>query len=44
MPTPNPLNQFIACVVIEELAWQRWEGEQIAQETFFYDPMQFKRV
>jgi len=20
---------------IEELAWQRWEGEQIAQETFF---------
>ncbi len=29
---------------IEELAWQRWEGEQIAQETFFYDPAQFKRV
>jgi hypothetical protein len=29
---------------IEELAWQRWEGEQIAQETFFYDPVQFKRV
>jgi hypothetical protein len=29
---------------IEELAWQRWDGEQIAQETFFYDPVQFKRV
>jgi len=25
---------------MEELAWQRWEGEQIAQETFFYDPAQ----
>jgi hypothetical protein len=24
----------------EELAWQRWQGEQIAQETFFYDPAQ----
>ncbi len=26
---------------IEELAWQRWEGERIAQEQFFYDPQQF---
>lgn len=26
---------------IEELAWQRWEGERIAQEQFFYDPKQF---
>ena len=26
---------------IEELAWQRWEGERIAQEQFFYDPSQF---
>ncbi len=25
---------------MEELAWQRWEGEAIAQETFFYDPAQ----
>jgi ketosteroid isomerase-like protein len=25
---------------VEELAWQRWEGERIAQETFFYDPAQ----
>ena len=29
---------------IEELAWQRWEGKQIAQETFFYDPVRFKRA
>ena len=28
---------------IEELAWQRWEGERIAQEQFFYDPAQFAR-
>lgn len=26
---------------IEELAYQRWEGELIAQEQFFYDPKQF---
>jgi hypothetical protein len=26
----------------EELAYQRWEGELIAQEQFFYDPAQFK--
>ena len=25
---------------IEEVAWQRWEGERIAEETFFYDPAQ----
>ncbi len=25
---------------MEEIAWQRWEGEHIAQETFFYDPAQ----
>jgi hypothetical protein len=25
---------------IEELAYQRWEGERIAEETFFYDPAQ----
>ncbi|MDQ6881742.1 MAG: nuclear transport factor 2 family protein [Pseudomonadota bacterium] len=28
---------------IEELAYQRWEGERIAQEQFFYDPRQFVR-
>lgn len=26
---------------IEELAYQRWESERIAQEQFFYDPKQF---
>jgi hypothetical protein len=26
---------------IEELAYQRWVGERIAQEQFFYDPRQF---
>ena len=26
---------------IEEPAYQRWKGEFIAQETFFYDPAQF---
>ena len=25
---------------MEEVAWQRWEGERIAEETFFYDPAQ----
>jgi hypothetical protein len=26
----------------EELAHQRWEGELLVQEQFFYDPAQFK--
>ena len=26
---------------IEELAYQRWEGDRIAEEQFFYDPKQF---
>lgn len=26
---------------LEELAYQRWQGERIAQEQFFYDPAQF---
>ena len=25
---------------IEELAWQRWEGERVVEEQFFYDPGQ----
>jgi SnoaL-like domain len=25
---------------MEELAYQRWDGERVAQETFFYDPAQ----
>jgi hypothetical protein len=28
---------------MEELAYQRWEGERIAEETFFYDPAQLVR-
>lgn len=27
-------------VAIEEVALQRWEGDQIAEERFFYDPAQ----
>jgi ketosteroid isomerase-like protein len=27
---------------IEELACQRWEGERIAEEKFFYDPVQLR--
>jgi len=26
---------------LDELAWQRWEGERIAEEKFYYDPAQF---
>ncbi len=26
---------------IEEIAYQRWEDDKIAQEQFFYDPQQF---
>jgi hypothetical protein len=28
---------------MEELAYQRWEGERIAEEQFFYDPIQQTR-
>jgi len=27
---------------MEELAYQRWDGEQIAEEQFFYDPAQLQ--
>ncbi len=27
----------------DELAWQRWEGEKIAEERFYYDPAQRKK-
>jgi ketosteroid isomerase-like protein len=27
---------------LEELAWQRWEGDRIVEETFFYDPAQLR--
>jgi hypothetical protein len=26
--------------LIEELAYQRWQGERVAEEQFFYDPAQ----
>ena len=25
---------------LEEIAWQRWEGERVVEERFFYDPAQ----
>ena len=28
------------CTHMEEVAWQRWEGERLVEETFFYDPAQ----
>ena len=27
---------------LEELAWQRWRGDRIVEERFFYDPAQLK--
>jgi hypothetical protein len=35
-----PLGVPDSITEMEELAYQRWEGEQIASETFFYDPAQ----
>lgn len=29
---------------MEELAWQRWHGERIVEEKFFYDPGQLRWV
>ena len=29
--------------VLEEIAWQTWRGDKIAEEVFFYDPAQLKR-
>jgi hypothetical protein len=28
---------------LEEVAWQRWQGERIVEEKFFYDPKQMGR-
>ena len=33
-----------AMTTLEEIAWQRWEGEKVAEETFFYDPAQMAAV
>jgi hypothetical protein len=30
-------------MVMEEIALQRWEGDRIAEERFFYDPGQVRR-
>lgn len=27
---------------LDELAYQRWEGDRVAEEAFFYDPAQMK--
>ena len=27
---------------MDEVAWQRWEGDKIAEEKFFYDPAQMR--
>jgi len=29
---------------MEELAWQRWDGERVVEEKFFYDPAQLTPV
>ena len=29
-------------MTMEEVAWQTWRGDKIAEETFFYDPAQRK--
>lgn len=31
-------------VRLDEIAWQRWEGEKIVEERFYYDPAQLKRA
>jgi len=31
-------------VVMEEVAWQIWRAERIAEEVFFYDPAQLRRA
>jgi hypothetical protein len=30
-----------ARVRLEEIAWQRWSGDKVVEERFFYDPAQF---
>jgi hypothetical protein len=32
-----------APMTMEEIAWQTWRGEKVAEETFFYDPRQMGR-
>jgi hypothetical protein len=42
MPSASTLEAFkdASAMRIEELAYQRWEGERVAEERFFYDPGQ----
>lgn len=28
--------------VLDEIAWQRWEGDRIVEERFYYDPSQMR--
>jgi hypothetical protein len=30
-------------MTLEEIAWQRWDREKVAEERFFYDPKQLGR-
>lgn len=30
-------------LTLDEIAWQRWRGEKIVEEQFFYDPKQLGR-
>jgi len=27
---------------LDEIAWQRWDGEKVVEEVFFYDPRQLR--
>ncbi len=29
-------------VVLDEIAWQRWDGDRIVEERFYYDPSQLR--
>jgi hypothetical protein len=31
-----------AAIRLDELALQRWQGDRIAQERFYYDPIQMR--
>ena len=53
MPGADTLERFIAVVErnahveaierLDELAYQRLEGEQVVEEKFYYDPAQLQR-
>ena len=31
-----------AALRLEEIAWQRWQGDKVVEERFFYDPRQLQ--